>query len=168
MGKKNEKTLRGQVAVLTFVLAGFVAGCSLHGGNQCIIRLSGRINDMFESRQVMDEYNYFYSGRDAVPDAILGVNQKYTLRSSLWKPVKLTSGQLGQWIDMMTDHRGFSIRTYGAEVLGPDNELIGIWYSPWSWTTVRLVGDNEVIIHTPSGEPFYPKMGATFRGRKEW
>ena len=28
MGKKNEKTLRGQVAVLTFVLAGFVAGCS--------------------------------------------------------------------------------------------------------------------------------------------
>ena len=168
MGKKLDKSFRAFAITLAFILAVLVAGCSVHNGNQGILRLSGEINDMFETHQVKDEYNYYYTGRDARPDAILGVDKKYKLRSSLWKPVELTSGQLGQWIDMMTDHRGFSIRTYGAEVLGPGNEPIGIWYSPWSWTTVRLVGNDEVVIHTPTGEPFYPKMGVTFRGKKDW
>ena len=171
MNKKiatKEKMFRRGATILAFLFSILVAGCSVHSGKHGVLQLRGKIDDIFESHQVMDNYNYYYSGRDARPDAILGVNKKYSLRSRLWKPVDLTSEQLRLWVDMMTDHRGYSVRTYGAEVLGPGGEHIGIWYSPWSWTTVRLEDDNNVIIHTPSGEPFLPKRGLMLRGRGEW
>ena len=162
-----QKPYFSKIAAFVAIVAGLLSyGCA--GANDGVIRLSDRVNDLFESHRVLEDYNYYYSGRDARPDAVLGVNKKYTLRSRLWKPVDLTPSQLAQWIDMMTDHRGYSIRTYGAEILGPNNEPIGIWYSPWNWTAVQLQKGDQVVIHTPARKSLTPKPGFFFGNDEDW
>ncbi len=166
MKKPNAKSDRARIAVVAVVAGLLTYACA--GTHNGAIRLSDRVNDLFESNRVLEDYTYYYSGRDARPDAILGVHEKYTLRSRLWKPVDLTPSQLAQWIDMMTDHRGYSIRTYGAEIVGPGNEPVGIWYSPWNWTAVELQENNQVVIHTPAKEPLAPLPGLVFGRDKDW
>jgi hypothetical protein len=132
------------------------------GTNYSGLRMSGEVNNLFESYQVLDDYNYYFSGPDARPNAILGVHKDYTLRSNLWKPVELTPDQLKLWINMMTDHRGTALRTYGSRVVALDGKDIGIWYSPWSETAVRMEDDGHVIINPPTRSPMDRKRGLFF------
>jgi hypothetical protein len=126
------------------------------------LRLSRDVNNLFESYQVLDNHNYYYSGPDARPNAILGIHKDYILKSNLWKPVDLTPDQLSLWIRMMTDHRGTTLRTYGAHVVAPDGKDIGIWYSPWNWTAVRMEDDRHVVINTPVQSPMDREKGLFF------
>jgi hypothetical protein len=145
------------MSVFFVILIISCAGMSYSG-----LRMSGEVNNLFESYQVLEDYNYYYSGPDARPHAILGVHKDYTLRSNLWKPVDLTPDQLRLWVNMMTDHKGTALRTYGARVVAPDEREIGIWYSPWSQTAVRLEDDGQVIINTPVPSPVNRKRGVFF------
>jgi hypothetical protein len=138
------------------------------GANQGGLRMSRDVNNLFESYQVLDNYNYYYSGPDARPNAILGIHDDYTLRSDLWKAVDLTPDQLRLWIRMMTDHRGTSLRTYGARVIAPDGKDIGIWYSPWNWTAVRMEDDRHVVINTPVESPMDREKRFFFWGGDEF
>ncbi len=145
----------------------FMMVISCAGANYGGLRLSNEVNKMFESYQVPDNHNYYYSGSDARPDAILGVHKDYTLRSKLWKPVELTPDQLKLWVNMMTDHRGTDIRIYGSRVISHDGKDIGIWYSPWNQTTVRMEDDRHVVINTPTGSAIDRKRGLLFGVEKD-
>jgi hypothetical protein len=158
-----KKSISSKISVSFLVLIYFSTFfISCVGANYGGLRLSRDVNSLFESYQVLDNYNYYYSGSDARPEAILGVHKDYTLRSNLWKPVEMTPDHLKLWINMMTDHRGTSIRTYGSRVIDPDGKDIGIWYSPWNRTTVRMEDDRHVVINTPSRSPMDRKRGLFF------
>ncbi len=136
-----------------------VVASACGAGNYGSVRLSREVEKLFESYQVLDHYNYFYSGSDAIPDAIIGIHEDYVLQSQLWKPVDLTREQLQEWIFLMTDHHVYSAMTYGAELLDSEGKTIGIWYSPYDQTVVKMVDDRKVVVHTPVGEPFERKKG---------
>ncbi len=155
------KYLKNKVLVLMsiFVSAVFISCTAANYGG---LRLSNEVNRLFESYQVLDDHNYYYSGSDNRPEAILGVHKDYTLSSTLWKPVELTPDQLRTWVNMMTDHRGTSFRTYGARVVAPGEKEIGVWYSPYDWTGVRMENDGRVIINTPTRSPMERKRGFIF------
>lgn len=148
--------------IFVFTLVMSCVGAS-YGG----LRLSNEVNKIFESYQVLENYNYYYSGSDNRPDAILGVHKNYTLRSELWKSVELTPDQLKLWVNMMTDHRGTDIRIYGSRVISPEGKDIGIWYSPWNQTTVRMEDDRHVVINTPSLSPMHRKRGLLFGAEED-
>ena len=135
---------------------------SCAGANYSGLMTSNEVNIIFESFQVLDDHNYYYSGSDNRPEAILGIHKDYTLSTRLWKPVNLTSEQLKLWVNMMTDHRGTSFRTWGARVIVPDGKQIGIWYSPYSWTSVKMKDDRHVVINTPTPFPTERKRGLMF------
>jgi hypothetical protein len=140
----------------------FIVFMSCAGANYGGLRFSRDVSNLFESYQVLDSHSYYYSGSDARPNGILGLQKNYTLRSKLWKPVELTPDQLRLWVNMMTDHRGTSIRIYGSHVIAPDGTEIGIWYSPWDWTTVKMEDDRHVLIGTPSPSPINKKRVLLF------
>jgi len=151
--------------LLSIFFSALLISCA--GGNYSGLRLSNDVTRLFESYQVLDNHNYYYSGSDARPNAILGVHKDYTLRSNLWKPVQVTPDQLRLWINIMTDHRGTSIRNYGSRVVAPDGKDIGIWYSPWNQTSVRMEDDRHVVINTPSPSPVNRKRGLMFGVEKD-
>jgi len=48
----------------------------------------------FEGYQVNPNLNYYVSGSDVHPNAIMGLNKKFTLEESLWKKVEMTPEKL--------------------------------------------------------------------------
>jgi len=68
---------------------------------------------------------------------------------------------------MMTDHRGTTIRPFGSRVVAPDGKDIGIWYSPWKQTRVRMEDDRHVFINTPTPSPDNRKRGFIFGLEKD-
>jgi hypothetical protein len=112
------------------------------------------VSQIFQSHQVLPEYRYYFHGSATKPNVIMGIDRNYTLVTRLWKEVPdLTPEQLKRWIDQILAFLP-PVRTYGAYILGPSGEQVGIWYSPYPDAPVRVQPDKrvEIIPHTS-----YPK-----------
>ena len=132
--------------------ASLLAGCAgIDRGSYGTLRLSTSASAAFESARVLPDHHYYYTGSDNNPDAIIAIQRKYTLETRLWKSVEATPKQLKDWVDRLTDLRGYGLKTLGSDILGPNGETIGIWYSKKSdFTTVRLLDDNRVMVYPPT------------------
>ncbi len=142
----KKKMLLIVTCILFIVVQAAFTGCS---GSYGRLKPSLEVDKMFEELKILADHSYYYSGPEAVPTAIIGIDNNYTLNSTLWKPVDLTSEQLKKWIDFMTHYRGYSLINYGSLILDPTGKRLGVWYSPWSWTTVKMESDNSIVVHTP-------------------
>ena len=134
------------LAVLT------LAAC---GGSYGSLQRSSETNRKFESIEISDIYNYYYTGSYYKPMAIIGVIKEYTLISKLWKPVDLTPARLSGWVDQMTDFRGYALSNFGSNILNEHGQVIGIWYSPVDFTTVRMLEDKQFWIYPPRDSPMF-------------
>jgi len=142
----KKKTLLIVTCILFVVQAAFT-GCS---GSYGRLKPSLEVDKMFEEHKVLADHSYYYSGSDVKPNAIIGIDNNYTLNSTLWKPVDLTSEQLKKWIDNMTHLRGYSITNYGSLILDPAGKRLGVWYSRWNVTTVKMESDKSIVVSTPT------------------
>ena len=135
------------------LMIGLLAGCAANQqarGNYGSLKLSSEVDQVFQKYQVLPQYRYYFSGSETKPQAIIGIDRNYTLVTRLWKEVPdLTSEQLKKWIDQMLGFRP-AIRTFGAQILGPGGEQVGIWYSPYNDTTVTMQADNRIEVVPPS------------------
>ncbi|MBU4260343.1 MAG: hypothetical protein KKC76_00490 [Proteobacteria bacterium] len=107
------------------------------------------VNDIFESGQVLDNYNYYYIGPDAEPVAIMAIDKKYQLTPSLWKEINLTSEQLKAWMSRIDNRYRLRNRYDGAFIIDQEGNQVGMWYSPLGWTTIQRGEENQLTIYTP-------------------
>ncbi|MEN6332177.1 MAG: hypothetical protein ABFD57_09330 [Smithella sp.] len=107
--------------------------------------------EVFETYKVSPDFNYYISGSDVYPNAILGLNKAYTLDSTLWKKVELSQANLQEMVtDMKSKARDIGQNQFGFVVLDNQGKKIGVWYSLLTATApVRMKEDNKVIIYTP-------------------
>jgi hypothetical protein len=123
------------------------------------LKLSREVSQIFENYQVLSNYKYYFTGSQTKPLAIMGIDRKYTLVSRIWKEAAdLTPEQLKRWVDQILEFLP-PMRTYGAHILGADGQQVGIWYSPYDETTVRMLADNQIEVVPPSyaRKPRQPK-----------
>ncbi len=114
------------------------------------------VNDIFQTYKVLPGYRYYTTGQGKVPNAIIGILDKYKLRPGMWKEVHLTTPLLRNWVSQMNNIYGYP--PYGSIILNNEGQRIGIWYSSKQWTTVFIEDNNEIAILAP--EP------PGFRGRQ--
>lgn len=152
------------LSALLLMLTVVFSGCSTNYGQ---LRLSTEVENTFLDAIVLPNHKYYYSGGDTRPRAILAIHNSYKLRTNLWKEVDLESEQLKNWIQQMRDFlEGYSFRTFGSRVLDPEGKQVGIWYSAWNRTPVKMVGENEVAVYPPktgAAEFFHPYLEAEWR-----
>ena len=118
---------------------------------------SQEINAVFKSYRPLADHRYFITGPEGRPDAIMGIQRDYTLETSLWIEFDPSDGTLKKWVDAINFYQlgQAGSRPYGYEILGPDGNRIGIYYSIWDWTTVIVDTDNRIEIYPPlTREPF--------------
>ncbi len=132
--------------ILFVVVQAAFTGCS---GSYGRLKPSLEVDKMFEELKILADHSYYYSGSDVKPNAIIGIDNNYTLNSTLWKPVDLTSEQLKKWIDFMTHYRGYSLTNAGSLILDPTGKRLGVWYSRCNETTVKMESDKSIVVHTP-------------------
>ena len=107
----------------------------------------------FETYQINPNYNYYISGSDVYPHAIIGLDKVYKLEPDLWKQVEMTPKKIRELVtDMQDKVRSLSVRLslHGFAMIDDKGKQVGVWYSILRATTsLKMKDDHTVIIITP-------------------
>jgi hypothetical protein len=140
------------------VMAGMLlAGCgAMKYQNWGMFKASDEARSSFESYTFDPAYNYYSSGPDAHPIAVLGIKKGLQLEpADLWKRVKKPE-QLKDMIAGMESYlRSMNHPAWGFTIVDKNNQQIGIWYSiPKATTAVIEKTDGSIVIYTPDIETY--------------
>lgn len=126
-------------------------GCAgLHNGNYGKIVPDLGVMHAFENYQVNPDLNYYTSGSDVYPNAIIGIDKLYSLNSTLWKKVEFTPQTLKILVEDMNARVSEINQTlHGFTILDTKGNVIGNWYSILSARTTVRIEDHSVFIFTP-------------------
>ncbi len=148
---------QGRIARIGVVL---IAGLSLYGctGHYGRLQPSSAVTAIFKADRVMPGHKYYYTGPDGWPDAIIAVEEGFTLVSDMWTAFDPSPQRLRNLTDYAQTHYGMNARyfPYGYIILAPDGRKIGVWYSIWDWTTVEMRSEHEVVIYPPLTKDLWP------------
>ena len=128
-----------------------ISGCFDNYGR---LRRSTEVQKMFETGQLPSEYNYYFFGRRNQPYAVMGLEPDWTLRSKMWRKVELTTEEFKYMTKWIWEDLGYY--KYGANILDPEFEKIGIIYTSAWMATVKVDKDTktvEVMPQTWLGDP---------------
>lgn len=113
----------------------------------------GNVKTAFEKYQVNPNYNYYISGSDVYPNAIIGLDKALTLEPDLWKQVELTPKKLRelvQDIQCKVKSLRWNLVLHGFAMFDEKGKQIGVWYSILEAKTfLSMKDDHTVIIITP-------------------
>lgn len=140
-------------AAALFVIFFALPGCA---GNYGRIAKDNEVNQSFLNAEVKPDYNYYYTGPDGIPSAILRIREDYELVGDLWKRFT-PSASLGQKVANINFYYRDRVRyyPYGYRVVYCNGETVGGWYSIWDWTAVECLEDKKINVYPPPlGEPF--------------
>jgi hypothetical protein len=145
---RKKLSLTSPVVILFITVTIVFGGCAENYGR---LQRSAEVDKIFKSYQVLPDHKYYYTGPEGRPDAIMGIQRKYTLETTQWTEIDLTDAQLKKLIEWINFHHRDSVRYYpsGFFVLGPDGKQLGIWYSIWDFTTVIVEKDNRIRVYPP-------------------
>jgi hypothetical protein len=117
---------------------------------------SDAVESTFRQYQFAQNYNYYYLGFESNPYAILGLDARYHLQQSFWKPMEQDTHALGAMVERMRALPACAacgpLPQVGYQILAPNGDFIGVLYSCYSWFPVEVKADNQVIVN-------YPQLG---------
>jgi len=146
------KVIKRTVSTICVILILSSVGCAgLISGKYGTIVPNKDVTESFENYQVSPNLNYYISGSDVYPNAIIGIDKSYTLDSNLWKEVEFTPETLKNLVgDMNAKVTELNETLHGFNILDNKGNNIGDWYSILSArTSVKMEEDNRIIIITP-------------------
>ena len=144
--------ISGVLIALMLTLNGGVAASAGKKSRTGVVT-SREATDIWHSYEIRPDYNYYFTGPTSQPDFIIGIDKKYRLTSKLWYPVDLKPEMLQNWFNWYQPRVGYSQDPYGAFIVGPNGERVGLWYSmnDWRLTGAATVGpDNTISVTLPT------------------
>jgi hypothetical protein len=131
------------------------------------IEPDGAVTNAFEKYQVNPKYNYYISGSEVYPNAIIGLDKAYALEPDLWKPVEMTPKKLRELVQYMHDKASnvsIGLALHGFVMLDDKGKQIGVWYSILeAKTSLKMKDDRTVIIITPDIDTYLKYEDSRFR-----
>jgi hypothetical protein len=139
-----------QTLLTAFILA-FLAGCS---GNYGRLEINSMVEQAFKNDEMLDHYQYYYSGRENKPSAIIGIDPAFQFSSKFWTAIE--PSLFKTMVGRMFPEYGF---LYGAYIMSPEGRKAGVWYSWVNNFTAKFEGD-RIIIFSP--EPYADSSNGGF------
>ena len=134
------------IGILLIMLA-MIAGCA---GNSKYgkYKLDAGVQQAFETNQVPREYQYFHYS-DSEPYVLLGLDTSYQMNSRMWREVQSDTEAFEEMIVFIWEDYGYY--KFGADILNPEGKKVGIMYTAIKETSIKFVGENEIVVmpHTP-------------------
>ena len=115
------------------------------------IRPSREVTTAYECFTVDPNLNYYISGSDTYPNAIIGIDKTWTLESDLWKKKDFISQSMKELVENMRAKSAEQTLTlHGFDIFDNRGRKIGDWFSIMGIImTVEITGERRVIVHTP-------------------
>ena len=155
------------LAALCFLLW-FAAGCATMSANHGSIVLDPAAERDFATFRLDPNMNYYYSGPDYYPNALMGLKKEYVLDNDLWKPLEPNPALFRDKIRSMQDaarlHGTFQ---HGFAIKDPQGKTIGVWYSILQVKTmvVTMGEENKVMVYTPELDIYQVQRDGHIRGK---
>ena len=115
------------------------------------IRPSQEATTAYECFSVDPGLNYYISGSDTYPNAIIGIDKTWTLGSDLWKKKDFVFQSMKELVQNMQSKSAEQMLTlHGFDIFDNRGRKIGDWFSIMGLTmTVEITGERRVIVYTP-------------------
>lgn len=160
--KKNIDRIYMLCAIL-FLLC--LMACGAGGAH---FRRSYDVSTTFENFQLIDRYQYYYNGRPSTPDAVVGIEKGYVLKSPHWHAVDLSGKRLRPMVEDMLNNPGSEHNTEpnGAYINNDNGDVIGVWYSVWRLPVLTFRSESEFSISQPVAD--FPRSNRDPEERHFW
>lgn len=149
----DEKTI--MIIVLVLCIGFIVFFMSRSGENYGKLKPSDSATASFESHSQVTDFDYYYSGTESHPLAIIGVEKKFRFDSAKhWMKVKPGEDSLEQLIAGMQSKAGQKNQNLrGFEMVDQRGEHVGEWYSAIGiQAVIKRTGIDSVEVWPPSPE----------------
>lgn len=114
-----------------------------------VFRRDAEVTRFFESSQVLPGYRYFYSGPEAEPVAILGIDQNVPFFPGFWKEVNLSEERLQAWMERIDNrYRDVHSLYYGSTIRDRQGRILGVWYAIADRTHVTMDEKGVLSVYT--------------------
>ncbi len=118
-----------------------LAGCA---GDYGKFQRDEQVWHAFENNQLSTDYNYYHNSHHNETYAIMGLDPKYRLKSKFWREVEPGTEEFrGLASRLWEDYNRYR---FGANLLDPNGNKIGVWYSSEYITDIRFYEDNQVKV----------------------
>ena len=135
------KSLDNFMAIgMVIIILTLIAGCSANYGS---LKQDAEVQQAFESNQVPMDYKYYYYG-DSEPYVIFGIEPKYEMDSRMWRDVSPDTAEFKEMTRWIWEDYGYI--KFGADILDPNGVTVGIMYTAIRETSVKFVGDNQIVV----------------------
>jgi hypothetical protein len=114
------------------------------------------VTQAFDGYRIDPDLNYYFSGAEAWPDAIIGVSKAYTLDSTLWRKITATPEVFKNLVSGMQS-RPSTLPLHGYAILDDQGRQIGVWYSMFGVRGYVKMEGEIVDISTPLN-PIRPEL----------
>ena len=155
--------------LLLLTLAALLSSCTATTlQNPGTLRESNDITQKYRSLTIDPNYNYYWSGTELDPDAIMGIDKNLTVQSKFWHQIDLDKEQLEYWVKW-SDRQRYDERIssrylgyyMGAYILDNEGKVVGDWYSRKDLGIFEFPGNNVII-------PYPPRNRAGFNNRRAY
>jgi hypothetical protein len=122
-----------------------MVGCTANFGS---LKRDTQVQQAFESNQVPMGYKYYYYG-ESEPYVIFGIEPRYEMDSYMWREISPDTDQFKEMTRWIWEDYGY--HKFGADILDPSGVKVGIMYTAIRETSVKFVGNNQIVVmpHTP-------------------
>lgn len=144
--------IKRSALALSLVLACLLPSCMDSFYDYGRINPSRRAWAIFEQGEVLTGYQYFITGPEGRPDAVVAVAPGYTLKSRIWTPVSPGHQQLLLWADLLGRNPERQPYLRGGILEDFKGNAVGYWYSSLPRSTVK-VRKNQVEVGKPEAQP---------------
>ena len=123
-----------------------LSGCA---GNYGSFKRDEQVLQAFENNQLSTDFQYYYNGHHNLTYAILGIDPRYRLESQFWRKVEPNTEEFRELRSRIWED--YQRYTYGANLLDPAGNKVGVWFSSIYVASIKFYEDNhiEVMLNTP-------------------
>jgi hypothetical protein len=121
---KNITRVNLAVAAAVAILVSACSTANIGG-----LRNSEEVGRGFAALQISPSYRYWYLYLENSPYAVVGLNREYRVEDISWTEVQAGSKVFRKVVGLVESFPVPGSFTYGAYILDPKGERIGVWYS---------------------------------------
>jgi len=115
------------------------------------IRPSNKVTQAYECFSVAPDINYYISGPDNYPNAIMGIESTWILESDLWKKRDLVYHSMKELVQGMQNKSDEHYATlHSFDIIDNRGRTIGNLFTILGIVMpVEITGERKVVVHTP-------------------
>ncbi|HKL00544.1 MAG TPA: hypothetical protein VJ943_09825, partial [Desulfotignum sp.] len=149
--KKRSGYLSAGIFILLPVLFALITGCMGAYGK---LTSNPDILHQYQTSTLPETFQYYFSGRSNLPDAVVGIDKTYQFQGRFWTKM-ITVDQVYEKIGKLSTSYPDSNRMQAADILDNKGNRIGMWFSYQHYAPVKInpkTGMVEIYPETSIGK----------------